>query len=142
MRLFRISNILSFAVATVCGVLLFWTSQAVQQKESQLSQLRKNLTQETETIRVLSVEWDYLNRPQRLEQLARDQLHMEPPSVKEVVRSVNEIPEPMFEEEGIVQAVSMQPPKAAPAPKSEIVAPSKAEKQNFEALIQTLSEGQ
>jgi cell division protein FtsL len=139
MRLFRISNILSFAVATVCGVLLFWTSQAVQQKENQLSQIRKNLTQETETIRVLSVEWDYLNRPQRLEQLARDQLHMEPPSVKEVVRNVSEIPEPMFEEEGIVQAVSMQAPKAAPAPKSEIVAPSKAEKQNFEALIQNLS---
>lgn len=139
MRLFRISNILSFAVATVCGVLLFWTSQAVQQKESQLSQIRKNLTQETETIRVLSVEWDYLNRPQRLEQLARDQLHMEPPSVKEVVRNVSEIPVPMFEEEGIVQAVSMQAPKAAPAPKSEIVAPSKAEKQNFEALIQNLS---
>lgn len=144
MRLFRISNILSFAVATVCGVLLFWTSQAVQKKENELSHIRKNLTQEKETIRVLSVEWDYLNRPQRLEQLARDQLRMEPPSVKEVVRNVSEIPEPMFEEEGIVQAVSMEAPKAAPAapPKSEIVSPSQAEKQNFDALIQNLSEEQ
>jgi len=141
MRLFRISNILSFAVATVCGVLLFWTSQAVQQKEDQLSEVRHQLNQETETVRVLSVEWDYLNRPQRLEQLARDQLGMEQPSAKEVVRSVNDIPEPMFEEEGIVQSVSMEAPKPV-IPKTEIVQPSKAEKQSFDTLIQNVSEGQ
>jgi cell division protein FtsL len=141
MRLFRISNILSFAVATICGVLLFWTSQAVQHKEDQLSEIRHKLTQETETVRVLSVEWDYLNRPQRLEQLARDQLGMEQPSAKEVVRTASDIPEPVFEEEGIVQAVSLEPAKPV-APKPEIVQPSKAEKQNFDALIQNLSEGQ
>ena len=141
MRLFRISNILSFAVATVCGVLLFWTSQAVQQKEDQLSEVRHKLGQETETVRVLSVEWDYLNRPQRLEQLARDQLGMEQPSAKGVVRAASDIPEPVFEEEGIVQAVSLEPAKPV-APKPEIVQPSKAEKQNFDSLIQNLSEGQ
>lgn len=141
MRLFRISNILSFTVATVCGVLLFWTSQAVQHKEDQLSEVRHKLTQETETMRVLSVEWDYLNRPQRLEQLARDQLGMEQPSAKEVVRTASDIPEPMFEEEGAIQAVSMETPKLI-VPKTEIVQPSKAEKQNFDALIQNLSEEQ
>lgn len=138
MRLFRISNILSFTIATICGVLLFWTSQAVQHKEDQLAEVRLKLGQETETVRVLSVEWDYLNRPQRLEQLARDQLGMEQPSAKEVVRAASDIPEPMFEEEGIIQSVSMEAPK----PKADIIQPSKAEKQNFEALIQNLSEGQ
>ena len=138
MRLFRISNILSFLVATICGVLLFWTSQAVQHKEDQLSEIRHKLTQETETIRVLSVEWDYLNRPQRLEQLARDQLGMEQPSAKGVVSAASQIPEPMFEEEGIMQSVSMEPAKPT-APKAEIVQPSKAEKQSFETLIQNLS---
>lgn len=144
MRLFRISNILSFVVATICGFLLFWTSQAVQHKESQLSDIRKELAQENETLRVLSVEWDYLNRPQRLEQLARDQLGMEQPSAKEVVRNVNEIPEPIFEDEGIIQAVSMETPKpAAPQPpKSDIISPSRAEKQSFETLIQNLNTGE
>jgi cell division protein FtsL len=139
MRLFRISNILSFAVATVCGVLLFWTSQAVQQKEEQLSDIRHKLMQETDTVRVLSVEWDYLNRPQRLEQLARDQLGMEQPSAKEVVRNVSDIPEP-YPEDVIMHAVSMTPAKrAAPPPPKEIISPSKAEKQNFETLIQNLN---
>lgn len=142
MRLFRISNILSFAIATICGVLLMWTSQAVQHKEDQLSEVRQKLAQESDTLRVLSVEWDYLNRPQRLEELARNQLGMEQPSAKEVVRNVADIPEPMFEEEGsVIQAVSMEPAKPLPpqAMKSEIVSPSKAEKQNFETLIQNLS---
>jgi cell division protein FtsL len=148
MRLFRISNILSFAAATVCGVLLFWTSQAVQQKEEMLSDVRHKLMQETDTLRVLSVEWDYLNRPQRLEQLARDQLGMEQPSAKEVVRNVSDIPEPIivgtdpdYYEEGIVQTVSMQQPvrKIAPPVPKETISPSKAEKQSFEKLIQNLS---
>lgn len=141
MRLFRISNILSFAVATIFGVLLMWTSQAVQHKEDQLAEARQHLAQETDTLRVLSVEWDYLNRPQRLEELARNQLGMEQPSSGEVVRTASEIPEPVFEEEGVIQAVSMETAKPLPpqALKSEIVSPSKAEKQDFETLIQNLS---
>ena len=141
MRLFRISNILSFAVATICGVLLMWTSQAVQHKEDQLAEVRQHLAQETDTLRVLSVEWDYLNRPQRLEELARNQLGMEQPSANEVVRNVSDIPEPVLEEEGLIQAVSMETAKPLPpqAMKSEIVSPSKAEKQDFETLIQNLS---
>lgn len=142
MRLFRISNILSFAIATVCGVLLMWTSQAVQHKEDQLSEMRQKLARESDTMRVLSVEWDYLNRPQRLEDLARNQLGMEQPSAKEVVRNVADIPEPLFdEEEGMIQAVSVESAKPLPPQvmKSEIVSPSKAEKQDFETLIQNLS---
>lgn len=141
MRLFRISNILSFTVATICGVLLMWTSQAVQHKEDTLAEIRQKLTQETDTLRVLSVEWDYLNRPQRLEELARHQLGMEQPSAKEVVRTVADIPEPVFEEEVVIHEVSMKPAKPLPPQvmKSEIVSPSKAEKQDFETLIQNLS---
>ena len=148
MRLFRISNILSFTVATVFGVLLFWTSQAVQQKEEQLAEVRGKLTQEIETVRVLSVEWDYLHRPQRLEQLARDQLGMEQSSATELVRNVSDIPEPIVvnadplyydaDEAPIVQSVSLEPAKPQ-VPKPEIVSPSKAEKQSFDNLIQNLN---
>ena len=149
MRLFRISNILSFIVATVCGFLLFWTSQAVQHKEEQLSEIRQKLSQEVDTTRVLSLEWDYLNRPQRLEKLAIEQLGMELPDGKGVVKTVSDIPEPSIVpneaalfEEGFAQSVSMEAiePAAAPvpAPKKETVSPAAAEKQSFDRLIQSL----
>jgi len=151
MRIFRISNILFFAAATTFGVMLFWTSQAVQQKEEQLSAIKKKLTQETETVRVLSVEWDYLNRPQRLEELAREQLGMAPASVGEMVKNASDIPEPIivntdpqYFEAGIAQTVSIEPaagPAPVVAPKPETVSPSRAEKQDFEKLIQSLSDG-
>jgi cell division protein FtsL len=148
MRLFRISNLLSLMLATFFGVLLFWTSQSVQSKEDELADLRGNLNHEEETIRVLSVEWDYLNRPQRLEKLAIEQLGMELPDGKEVVKTVNDIPEPVIVpdeatlfEEGFAQSVSLELPAPQPAPvaaKKETVSPAAAEKQSFDKLIQSL----
>lgn len=150
MKIFRISSILFLLIAVFAGVLLFWTSQAVQQKEAALKDARKLLLQEQETLRVLSVEWDYLNRPQRLEELAVQQLGMELPSSSEVIRSAGDIPEPMiaegesvFEEEGMIHAVAVQAPKpAAPKPaavaKPATISPQTAEKQSFEKLIQSL----
>lgn len=154
MRIFRISNFLSLLVATMFGVLLFWTSQAVQIKEDKLSDLNKNLSHERETLRVLGVEWDYLNRPQRLEKLATEQLGMEPPSSNEIVRHAGDIPEPIivntnpnfFEEGGVaVQSVAMEPAKpqaakATPAPKKETVSPAKAEKETFYDLMNSLTD--
>src|SRR5688572_26982177 len=94
MKLFRISNILTLAVAAMFGVLLFWTSQDVQKKERVLAKSKAELAQEQETVRVLSVEWDYLNRPQRLEDLAKE-LGMQLPSAQEVVSGMDQIPEPI-----------------------------------------------
>jgi len=150
MRLFRISNLLSLLLATFFGVLLFWTSQSVQMKEDELAKVKKNLAHEQETMRVLSVEWDYLNRPQRLEKLAIEQLGMEPAGGTEMVKTVSDIPEPVVDpsmDEGYTQPVSFDPapvtnavpkPVASPAPVKETVSPAKAEKQSFDRLIQSL----
>lgn len=142
MRIFRISNILSLLLATFFGVLLFWTSQNVQTKEDELADVKKELAHEEETVRVLSVEWDYLNRPQRLEKLAAEQLGMEQAGGKEMVKTVSDIPEPLpFEEEGYTQPVSFDAAPAAaaaPALEAETVAPARAEKQSFDRLIQSL----
>ena len=73
MRIFRISNVMILLIAATFGVFLFWTSQDVQKKERELAKIKAALAQEQETIRVLSVEWDYLNRPQRLEDLAKQE---------------------------------------------------------------------
>lgn len=152
MKIFRISSILFLLMAACSGVLLFRTSQAVQQKESDLREVRTRLAQEQETLRVLHVEWDYLNRPQRIEELAASQLGMELPSTKELIRTAADIPEPIivntnpdfYEEDGApvgVQMVSTAAPvkvapKAAPIPKKETVAPDAAEKMTFYQLIQ------
>lgn len=154
MKIFRISNFLFLGLAVTFGVLLFWTSQAVQKKEDMLKEARQQLMQEQETVRVLGVEWDYLNRPQRLEELAAGQLGMALPSAGEVVRSVSEIPEPIivntdpdYFDEGIAQNVSMERPapqvRPVPvaAPKKETVTPSSTEKQSFDRLIQSLDAG-
>ena len=142
MRIFRISNLLSLILATFFGVLLFWTSQNVQNKEEELAKVKKELAHEQETVRVLSVEWDYLNRPQRLEKLAAEQLGMEPAGGKEMVKTVSDIPEPLPFDENYTQPVSFDtapaPVVATPAPEPETVAPAKAEKQSFDKLIQSL----
>lgn len=150
MKILRISNVLILLVATVFGILLFWTSQAVQQKEDDLAALKKHLGSEKEAIRVLSVEWDYLNRPDRLEELAVKELGMKAVSAKEVVTAAGDIPEPFIPavdtdvlmQENITHEVSLQAPVAqpsrAPVAKAEIVSPSKAEKNSFEQLIQSL----
>lgn len=154
MRLFRISNILFLGCAVFLGVLLFWTSQAVQQKENRLFETRQRLEQETETLRVLAVEWDYLTRPQRLEELAAE-LGMKKPASAEMVRSADEIPEPVivnidprFTDESMAQNVSLAAPPAQKKPvpaavsRDPVLSPSQAEKQSFDRLIETLNGGE
>ena len=146
MRLFRISNLLSLVVATIFGVLLFWTSQAVQQKENTLNELQKNLAQEQESVRVLGVEWDYLNRPQRLEKMAAEHLGMELPSATEMVQTVSDIPEPFVVpfDPSLAQDVSLEKPasKKIIPPKAETLSPSKADKQSFDRLIESLDDAE
>jgi hypothetical protein len=67
--MFRLSGLLSLALAFCCGSLLFWTSQSVQRSEQNLEEAQSNVIKEQETLRVLTTEWDYLNRPERLEKL-------------------------------------------------------------------------
>lgn len=152
MKIFRISNILLLLVAVSCGVLLFWTSQAVQKKESELAAIRKNLDQENDTLRVLGVEWDYLNRPQRLEKLAGEILGMKAANVTEIVKNAGDIPEPVIAateselyEGGIMQPASLtaapareQKKPVQSATKDVVVMPSAAERQSFERLIESL----
>lgn len=140
MKIFRISNLLLLSVAAGLGTVLFWTSQSVQQAESRLAALTHDADSERETIRVLNAEWDYLNRPQRLEKLARQFLGVAPPESENFVASAEQIPErplvgivppvkpavfkkpaPIEEEEGgfIPVAVSAEKP-ASPVPAQRV----------------------
>ncbi len=147
MKLFRISNILLLCVAACFGALLFRTSQSVQGAEDRLAELRQGIRQEKETIRVLGAEWDYLNRPQRLEELADKYLKVEAPQAAHFVENAGSIPEPAISEVPtgasaiLTQPVAMQtaPAPAKPVPSEYIKA---SEKQSFETLIKNLEAGE
>ena len=90
----RLSTILSLGLAVGAGFVLFQTSQNVQQAEGRLNKIQTALAKEQDALRVLEAEWDYLNRPDRLEELARDYLKMEAQSPKSLVRDSSDLPQP------------------------------------------------
>ena len=87
MKLFRISTLCIVGLAALSGAALFWTSQKVQTAENELRYLKRAVVNEEKTIRVLQAEWDYLNRPDRIESLAGEVLDMEQPSFDQIVNS-------------------------------------------------------
>ena len=90
----RLTSLTALLLALGTGILLFWVSQQVQQVEREHKQLMVSNLQEEESIRVLRAEWDYLNRPERLEELSTKYLNMAPASAETLVQSISAIPEP------------------------------------------------
>lgn len=142
MKLFRISNILVLALACALGGALFWTSQSVQEKQDALATLMAQTQRENESLNVLSAEWDYLNRPQRLEELARDYLRVRAPDEDHIVADAAIIPEPVIPavppmKPAIIPAMIKAPVrKAPPAPVIH-----RNDSKKFETLLQNLSGG-
>ena len=75
--MFRISSLFFVVVAVVAGTLLFQTSQSVQRLEGDLHEVTQDVGHEKESLRILGAEWDYLNRPERLEKLTLENLDMD-----------------------------------------------------------------
>ena len=90
----RLSQFTFLILALACGILLFQTSQSVQQSERDL----KNITNQTasleDSIQILSTEWDYLNNPERLEILVERGLDIHAPKAAPDRVSGDKIPEP------------------------------------------------
>ncbi|MGH1398956.1 MAG: cell division protein FtsL [Alphaproteobacteria bacterium] len=74
LRLFAI-----YALAAIAGAALLHVSQRVQHAEERLAIINAEISEEKETIRILNAEWEYLNRPERLEKLAKEFLDLSPP---------------------------------------------------------------
>jgi hypothetical protein len=133
MKLFRLSNLCSLGFAGILAALLYWTSQAVQQAESVLAEKRQAVASEDESLKVLGTEWDYLTRPQRLEELARDRLKMVPPDSGEMVVSDPDSLPDMPPAESIMIDTGSGTSASTPAPTI-----SNAERENFGALIEQI----
>jgi len=92
MKISSFKTIVLFFLAALLGAVLFATSQNVQNAEDRLKAVRAEILAEQEAIGVLEVEWEYLNRPQRLESLANSKLKMRAPKASDMARSVNDHP--------------------------------------------------
>ncbi len=66
------------AMAIAVAVVAFVIKYEVRGLEDQLTVLEDDLVQSQESIHVLKAEWSYLNRPERLTQLAKRYLDLEP----------------------------------------------------------------
>jgi hypothetical protein len=82
--------------AVLSGASLFMVSQKVQNAEQDVSELQLSISMEKETIRVLSAEWDYLNRPERLEELSDKYLNVQPVLTEQVLTDTNLLPDQSF----------------------------------------------
>lgn len=158
MKIFRISNVLILVLATGLGGSLFWTSQKVQIKQNALAELDAQSQHERETLSVLTVEWDYLNRPQRLEQLTQEYLHVARPKEDKIVVNAAVIAEPVtppLEEvtAAIIPAVASPAqivaavapdvtpkPVQVPVPAAPVI--EKNDSEQFQSLLENLSGGQ
>ncbi|HOO51546.1 MAG TPA: hypothetical protein PLK94_09705 [Alphaproteobacteria bacterium] len=102
----RLSTIAAILMAVISGVSLFWVSQQVQILERQQRILKQQVVSEKEGIRVLNAEWDYLNRPERLEYLSKKYLRsMEQVSPEDILKNASIVPEKPTEEElGVIPA--------------------------------------
>lgn len=94
----RLSGFVSILLAVLCGTLLFWTSQSVQKVEVEVSQSFSRVENEAESYRILTAEWDYLNRPERLEYLTTNGLDIDGHFVDEskILTKSSQIPEPII----------------------------------------------
>lgn len=122
----RKSTIFWFALAGICGTVLFHTSQQVTDGRSALNRLDREILREEESIRVLKAEWSYLNQPERLEKLAAQYLELVPLTGRQFARTgdiTERVDEQMIAETAADMAPLIEPssglsedPPAAPKP--------------------------
>jgi cell division protein FtsL len=114
MKLMKPRNFVTFALAALSGVVLMHTSQSVQQAENRLAILQSSIAREKEQMHILKAEWESLNRPDRLENLAKKYLDLQPPKAETVLEeaaAVPAVPEGLLQEESpetILQPASAQ----------------------------------
>jgi hypothetical protein len=92
-------NFVVLALAGLSGAVLLHVSQNVQKSEDRLAEIEASIDRERETIRVLRAEWAYLNRPDRLERLARDFLDLAPPDPEDLAIEPSHLPERALDDE-------------------------------------------
>ena len=74
------------------GVALFLLKYEVQAREERLARINAEIIRTQEAIQVLRAEWSYLNRPDRLADLAARHLDLVPASGRQIAVSLTAVP--------------------------------------------------
>jgi cell division protein FtsL len=105
--------------------------------DTEIASLIKKIDDERDAIAVLRAEWSLLNRPERIERLARKYLKLAPAKPVQLL-TVDTVTDRDFDRTRLEVAVpaakpakpaSKQPASAAPWPEAEIVRPAEASAQ-------------
>jgi cell division protein FtsL len=75
---FRLSNLLWMLFLVVGAFGLYMVKYKVQAVKAQVASTEHQLNDETRNLQVLQAEWTFLNRPERLKQLAERYLDVKP----------------------------------------------------------------
>jgi cell division protein FtsL len=79
-------------LAALVGFGLFHVKYQVQTLEDRLAKLNRDIVREQSQIHVLRGEWAYLNRPERIEELANRHLALAPPKPATQIGSIADLP--------------------------------------------------
>jgi hypothetical protein len=123
----RRSTLLWLLAAIIVGSGLYQLKYEVQAKEERLTRLNRQIQAEQEAIHVLNAEWAFLNRPDRLAELAGRHLEMNPvapaqftlmgaipqrPVIQVALEAGAAAPVPGAPQQGIVLTTAAAPPTA------------------------------
>ena len=136
-----VSHFIPLLLAVASGALLFVTAQAVQDRRAKLAEMRDKLAREREALRVLQAEWAWLDRPQRLERLARAHLAMQPPTAAQMLAPGARLPTML--QPGLPPVKPDRAPQIQPAAGQGDGddAPDRGREQhNFNAVMQSLEQ--
>jgi cell division protein FtsL len=74
----RIFNGVLVVTVICCAFVLYSLEHASRQNERQIAKMKRQIAEEHENIKLLNAEWSFLNKPERLERLAREHLKLRP----------------------------------------------------------------
>ena len=158
MKFISMPTLLALVLSAASGFMLFSTAQKVQQADSELQRMKSTVMQEEQTIRVLRAEWDYLNRPDRLEALVKNNLELSPATAESVRRNTSELPgvyvpivparKPAFNADSRAPALQAtpavlqsesSPPQALPKPAAPQSPAQEIPRKDFQTLLNDLA---
>ena len=118
----RLGALFWLALVATTGFAMFTVKYTVQNLEDELKRVHKQTVAEQLEIRVLNAEWTYLTQPERLAELNRQFLALTPITIKQLQRTIGELPErpPAPATEPVAESVSapagVVPTGAVPSP--------------------------
>jgi cell division protein FtsL len=119
MSIVRVSMVIWLIVAGAVALGLYQVKYEVQRLEEELSEVRRDIRQDRVALHVLEAEWAYLNRPERLKQLASEHLDMQPTAATQVA-AVTALPPRIAEQAPRFASVELDgAEKAMPLPRAK-----------------------